>query len=73
MADRVVVMSSRPGRIKWQLDIRFESRTRPTPLQARALPEFNDYFRKIRDELWRLQQQMGAAAGPTCALLLLAI
>ena len=51
MADRVVVMSRRPGRIKSQFDIRFAARARPTPLQARALPEFNDYFRKIWDEL----------------------
>jgi NitT/TauT family transport system ATP-binding protein len=50
MADRVVVMSRRPGRIKSQFDIRFASAARPTPLQARALPEFNDYFRKIWDD-----------------------
>jgi NitT/TauT family transport system ATP-binding protein len=51
MADRVVVMSRRPGRIKSRFDIRFASATRPLPLAARALPEFNDYFRKIWDEL----------------------
>lgn len=51
MADRVVVMSRRPGRIKSQFDIRFASAGRPTPLQARALPEFNGYFRRIWDEL----------------------
>ena len=51
MADRVVVMSRRPGRIKSQFQIRFGAASRPTPLQARALPEFNDYFRKIWDEL----------------------
>ncbi len=51
MADRVVVMSRRPGRIKSQFNIRFASAARPTPLQARALPEFNDYFRKIWDDL----------------------
>jgi NitT/TauT family transport system ATP-binding protein len=51
MADRVVVMSRRPGRIKTQFDIRFGAGPRPTPLQARALPEFNDYFRKVWDQL----------------------
>jgi len=51
MADRVVVMSRRPGRIKSEFKIRYAAAGRPTPLEARALPEFNDYFRKIWDEL----------------------
>jgi NitT/TauT family transport system ATP-binding protein len=51
MADRVVVMSRRPGRIKTQFDIRFGGTRRPAPLQTRALPEFNDYFQKVWNEL----------------------
>ena len=51
MADRVVVMSRRPGRIKTEFDIRFDGTRRPTPLQARAVPEFNDYFQAVWNEL----------------------
>lgn len=53
MTDRVVVLSRRPGRIKSQHRIVFPSvpGRRPTPFEARGLPEFNDYFNTLWDEL----------------------
>src|ERR1700720_544617 len=43
MAERVIVMSRRPGRIQSNHAIRFAAAdgTRPAPLQARNAPEFN--------------------------------
>jgi len=51
MADRVVVMSRRPGRLKSEHAIRFATPDgiRPAPLAARDTPEFNAYF----NTLWR--------------------
>jgi len=53
MTDRVVVLSRRPGRIKSQHLMRFAGHEgrRPKPLEIRGLPEFNDYFRTLWDEL----------------------
>ncbi len=53
MTDRVVVLSRRPGRIKSQHRITFPSMPgrRPTPFEARGLPEFNTYFNTLWDEL----------------------
>lgn len=53
MANRVVVMSRRPGRIKSIHDIGYPSfgPDRPTPFQARKCVEFGMYFQKIWDEL----------------------
>ncbi len=53
MAERVVVMSRRPGRIKAIHEIAYPSfgGARPTPFEARSCPEFNDYFAAIWDEL----------------------
>jgi len=53
MADRVIVMSRRPGRIKSQHRISFPSAgaTRPTPLEARKCVEFGGYFQTIWNEL----------------------
>lgn len=53
MADRVVVMSRRPGRIKSIHNIAYPSfgPDRPTPFQARKCPEFDAYFQQIWDEL----------------------
>ena len=52
MADRVVVMSRRPGTdqvaIRYPLSHRRRARRR---CRRARLPEFNDYFRKIWDEL----------------------
>jgi NitT/TauT family transport system ATP-binding protein len=53
MADRVVVMSRRPGRIKAGHRIAYPSfgPTRPSPLAARKCAEFAGYFQTIWDEL----------------------
>jgi NitT/TauT family transport system ATP-binding protein len=50
MAERVVVLSRRPGRVKSEHQIRFASSpNRPKPFAARSAPEFNNYF----NTLWR--------------------
>jgi NitT/TauT family transport system ATP-binding protein len=53
MTDRVIVLSRRPGRIKSQHLMQFPSHVsgRPTPFEARSLPEFNTYFSTLWDEL----------------------
>jgi NitT/TauT family transport system ATP-binding protein len=53
MAERVIVLSRRPGRVKSDHAIRFAAAhgTRPTPLAARNAPEFNDYFNNLWQEL----------------------
>jgi NitT/TauT family transport system ATP-binding protein len=50
MADQVIVLSSRPGKIKTILPIHFA--TPPaSPEDARNAPEFKDYFNKIWKEI----------------------
>lgn len=53
MADRVIVMSRRPGRIKSEHRISYPSAgpARPTPFEARKCPEYASYFQTIWDEL----------------------
>src|SRR5580698_701722 len=53
MAERVIVMSRRPGRIKSNHAIRFATAdgTRPAPLKARNAPEFGGYFNTLWQEL----------------------
>jgi NitT/TauT family transport system ATP-binding protein len=53
MAERVIVLSRRPGRIKSDHAIRFGTAegTRPAPLAARQAPEFNAYFQTLWQEL----------------------
>jgi NitT/TauT family transport system ATP-binding protein len=53
MADRVVVMSRRPGRLTAEHTIRFSTPNgiRPTPLAARNTPEFNVYFNMLWQQL----------------------
>jgi len=53
MAERIVVLSRRPGRVKSEHPIHFESAgsVRPTPLAARGAPEFNAWFNTIWREL----------------------
>jgi NitT/TauT family transport system ATP-binding protein len=50
MADRVVVLTKRPGSIKSIYDIRF-SREDRTPLNCREEPEFRHYFNRIWKDL----------------------
>jgi NitT/TauT family transport system ATP-binding protein len=51
MAERVIVLSRRPGRVKSNHAIKFAAPdgARPAPLTARNAPEFNAYF----NTLWR--------------------
>lgn len=53
MTDRVVVLSRRPGRVKSEHAMRFDSHPggRPSPFEARALPEFNTYFNRLWAEI----------------------
>jgi NitT/TauT family transport system ATP-binding protein len=53
MAERIIVLSRRPGRVKSDHAIRFGSdgAARPAPLAARNAPEFNVYFNTLWQEL----------------------
>jgi NitT/TauT family transport system ATP-binding protein len=53
MAERVIVLSRRPGQVKSDHAIRFASAgpERPAPFAARNAPEFNDYFNALWKEL----------------------
>jgi NitT/TauT family transport system ATP-binding protein len=53
MAERVITMTRRPGRVKSDHAIRFASAVgeRPAPFAARNAPEFNDYFNTLWKEL----------------------
>ena len=53
MADRVIVLSRRPGRVKSDHPIRFATPNgeRPAPFAARSAPEFNTYFKTLWEEL----------------------
>jgi len=50
MADRVIVLSSRPGTVKQVIDINLSIENR-TPFAARSAPEFSEYFNQIWKEL----------------------
>lgn len=51
MADRVVVLSNRPGTIKKIFDIDLSCSGDKTPLKSREAPEFRYYFNEIWKEL----------------------
>ena len=53
IAERVIVLSRRPGRVKSEHSIRFAStgQARPAPLAARDAPEFSVYFKTLWQEL----------------------
>jgi len=53
MAERVIVLSRRPGEVRSDHAIRFASagEVRPAPLAARSAPEFNAYFNTLWQEL----------------------
>jgi len=53
MADRVIVMSRRPGRVKAEHSIRLTpiGATRPAPFAARSAPEFGGYFNVLWQQL----------------------
>jgi NitT/TauT family transport system ATP-binding protein len=60
LADRVAVMSARPGRILEIIDIPFP---RPRSLRVRALPEFVEKVESIRELLGLLGENEGVG-GP---------
>jgi NitT/TauT family transport system ATP-binding protein len=53
MAERIIVLSRRPGQVKSNHPIRFATPDgrRPTPFAARNAPEFNEYFNTLWQEL----------------------
>jgi NitT/TauT family transport system ATP-binding protein len=56
MADRIIVLSSRPGTVKQIFDIRLSIEKR-TPFSARSAPEFHEYFNLIWKELTHHEQE----------------
>ncbi len=50
MADRVIVLSSRPGTIKAEYPIELSIENR-TPRSSRNAPEFREYFNSIWKEV----------------------
>lgn len=56
MADRVIILSSRPGTVKQVLDIKLSTENR-TPFTSRSAPEFRDYFNQIWKELTQNEQE----------------
>ena len=51
MADRIIVLGKRPGKIRNILTIDYEEETRPTPVAARSHPKFQQYFQQLWKEL----------------------
>lgn len=51
MADRILVLSGRPGTVKKELDVNLTVEGQRTPFTARSAPEFKDYFNLIWKEL----------------------
>jgi NitT/TauT family transport system ATP-binding protein len=53
MAERIIVMTRRPGQVKSNHPIHFATadRVRPAPFAARSAPEFNAYFNTLWQEL----------------------
>lgn len=56
MADRVIVLSSRPGTVKNVFDIKLSIDDR-TPFNTRSAPEFKEYFNLIWKELNHNEQE----------------
>jgi NitT/TauT family transport system ATP-binding protein len=56
MADRVIVLSSRPGTVKKVFDINLSIEDR-TPFTTRSAPEFQKYFNMIWKELTQHEQE----------------
>jgi NitT/TauT family transport system ATP-binding protein len=50
MADRIIVLSNRPGTVKSIIDVNLSVEDK-TPFKARSAPEFKDYFNLIWKEL----------------------
>ncbi|WOO36139.1 sulfonate/nitrate/taurine transporter ATP-binding protein [Anaerocolumna sp. AGMB13020] len=50
MADRIIILSSRPGTVKREIPVELTLDER-TPFKARSAPEFKEYFNMIWKEL----------------------
>jgi NitT/TauT family transport system ATP-binding protein len=50
MADRIIVLSERPGTVKCVIDVNLTLENK-TPFNSRSAPEFNSYFNQIWKEL----------------------
>ncbi|WMJ87583.1 sulfonate/nitrate/taurine transporter ATP-binding protein [Anaerocolumna sp. MB42-C2] len=50
MADRIIVLTSRPGTVKKVIEVHLTVDEK-TPFHARSAPEFKDYFNLIWKEL----------------------
>lgn len=51
MADRVIVLSARPAKLKKDITIDLTFEDEITPFKARSTPEFQNYFNEIWEEL----------------------
>ena len=49
MSDKIIVLSSRPGKVKKIIDLKFDKSL--TPFERRQDPEFNTYFSLVWEEL----------------------
>ena len=49
IADRIIILSHRPGSIRSIITIDFETNRRPSPQEARLHPKFQKYF----DQIWK--------------------
>jgi NitT/TauT family transport system ATP-binding protein len=56
LADRVIVMSARPGRVKGAFEIPFD---RPRPLSMKRDPRFTD----LEDAIWQMVEEKPEAIG----------
>lgn len=56
MADRIVILSKRPGTVKNVIDVNL-TLDEKTPFKARSAPEFKDYFNLIWKELSHNEEQ----------------
>jgi NitT/TauT family transport system ATP-binding protein len=56
MADRIIVLSKRPGMVKKIIDVNL-TLDEKTPFKARSAPEFKDYFNLIWKELSHNEEQ----------------
>ena len=48
MADKVIVLSARPAKVKRILEINFEE---TTPIAKRTSPKFSEYYTKIWSDI----------------------
>lgn len=51
MADRVIVLSARPAKLKKDITVNLTFEDEITPFKARSTPEFQNYFNEIWEEL----------------------